>query len=205
MLFLLVFVFALSMDSFIISFIYGIKGIRIPLLSIFLLALIETSLLGFSIFLTNFLYFGPIYTSISYLLFMIIGIYNLLMPFIKYRILVYKNKMKCLSSPNMAMMVDVYLDETKADFDQSKSLNGKEACCLGFFLSLDSCLSGVAFASLSTLTPALFLLRFSVGFLAIVLGGKLGRRLTCKHVWMGNVISGILFLMLAFMRMFEIV
>ena len=64
------------------------------------------------------------------------------------------------------VVLDIYLDETKADADNSKLLSLKEALYLAVALSIDSLASGFALGiSVCSLLPVL-VISFCVGILA---------------------------------------
>lgn len=105
----------------------------------------------------------------------------------------------CLHFKDLALMIQICLDETKADADGSKTLNFRETCLFSIALSLDSIVTGLG----AGLTPVQFLpcllLCFSLGILSVLLGCRLGQ-LSRKKLGL-SWIGGVFLLLLALMRL----
>ena len=191
-------VIALSLDSFLASLAYGGEHIRIPWKSAVLISLIGVLFLSFSLYTAAFIQqFIPPYICrmISFTIFFMIGLSSLFQGTIKSFLGTYKRKNRSVS-----FVLDIYLDETKADADNSKLLSLKEALYLAVALSIDSLASGFALG-ISIVQPLpVLVISFCVGILAILGGSFLGSRVLslkeCRLSW----VSGVLFLILAFSR-----
>lgn len=200
-------ILAISLDSFVASVHYGIKKIKIPFSSVLVINLICSSLLGMSIFLgkevQKFLPNGA--TSIvSFVILSLLGIYYLFEGLIKFHLESKKNKKGELEIKfaDIRFMINIYIDETKADKDKSKVLDYKEAVYLAIALSLDSLTIGFGsgLSNMNYLSVMLFSLLG--GFTSIVLGLTIGQRLSKEIKFNISWISGIFLIILAFLRLF---
>ncbi|NLJ78608.1 MAG: sporulation membrane protein YtaF, partial [Tissierellia bacterium] len=144
-------VFTLSLDAFVASIAYGINKIRMPFKSMVIIDIVCTSLLAISIFLGTLIskILPQNSTSlISFSILFLLGIYYLLegaiKSYIKNTLVLDKNfRFKLF---DIWFVITIYMDEIKADFDNSKTLNLKEALYLGIALSLDSLAIGFGFS-----------------------------------------------------------
>ena len=140
-------VIALSLDSFLASLAYGGEHIRIPWKSAVLISLIGVLFLSFSLYTAAFIQqFIPPYICrmISFTIFFMIGLSSLFQGTIKSFLGTYKRKKLSFEYSGISFVLDIYLDETKADADNSKLLSLKEALYLAVALSIDSLASGFA-------------------------------------------------------------
>lgn len=196
-------VVALSIDSFLASLAYGAEKIRIPLRSALLISFIGIVFLGISLYTATFIQmFIPDYVCkwISFAIFFMIGISSIFQGTIKSFLRKSKQKQLTFCYSGISFVLDVYLDETKADVDHSKSLSLKEALYLAIALSIDSLVSGFALG-ISIIHPLpVLLISFLIGITAVLsgsfLGGKAGKMSHLDLSWL----SGILFLFLACSR-----
>ena len=196
-------VIALSLDSFLASLAYGGEHIRIPWKSAVLISSIGVLFLSFSLYTAAFIQqFIPPYICrmISFAIFFMIGLSSLFQGTIKSFLGTYKRKKLSFEYSGISFVLDIYLDETKADADNSKLLSLKEALYLAVALSIDSLASGFALG-IRIVQPLPGLgISFSVGILANLggsfLGGKVLSLKECRLSW----VSGVLFLILAFSR-----
>ncbi|MCR0262827.1 manganese efflux pump [[Clostridium] innocuum] len=196
-------VIALSLDSFLASLAYGGEHIRIPWKSAILISSIGVLFLSLSLYTAAFIQqFIPPYICrlISFLIFFMIGISSLFQGTIKSFLGTYKRKKLSFEYSGISFVLDIYLDETKADADHSKLLSLKEALYLAIALSIDSLASGFALG-ISIVQPLpVLIISFCIGILAILCGSFLGSRMLslkeCRLSWL----SGVLFLILAFSR-----
>ena len=139
----LLLVLALSLDAFVASIAYGTNNIRIPFTSVLIIDIVCTSFLAISVLLGEFIKnFLPLNltTTISFLILIFLGIYYLFESFVKS---FFKNKGSSKERVkvklfDIRLIIDIYVDEIKADFDNSKNLNYNEALYLAVALSLDS-------------------------------------------------------------------
>ena len=203
----LILVISISIDSFLASISYGTSKIKIPLLSALIIDLVSCSMLGFSLLIGE-LFKGYIpltfAKSISFLLLFSIGIYRLFESILKNYI--KKNSKK--SSPltfkifDLKFVLQVYADETKADFDKSKILSSSEAFYLAIALSLDSLAVGFSSSLISVNYLESILFSLIIGFLSIITGSFIGLKFVENSKIDLSWISGILIILLALIRFY---
>lgn len=173
-------VIALSLDSFAAGFAYGIKQIRIPAISTVIIAAVSTITLAFSIFagtLLSNLIPASITVYISFGILFLLGIIKLF---------------------DRSCMCPAY----KANKDNDNVLSPFEAFSLSAALSIDSIAAGIGAGFLPLYAIASIGASFFMGIIAILAGSFLGkiisRHFNCNLCW----VSGLLLILLAFMKLF---
>lgn len=200
---------ALSIDAFVASVAYGANKIKIPFSSAVMINLVCTFLLGIS------LYFGSIVREVipgnfvglvGVFILLGLGIYQLFEGVAKNLIekyLVEKQKIK-FKLFDLRFALEVYVDKTKADFDQSRRLNAKEAFALGIALSLDGLAAGFgsALGDINYIQILLFSLVFHMAALwvGVWVGGKFAQKIKLDMSW----VSGLILMSLALVRLIRI-
>lgn len=204
----LLLVSSLCIDSFVASIAYGTSKIRIPPLSKIIINLICTTTLACSLFIGSiFKSFlpGNIPAILGFLLLMIIGIYRLFEYIFKSYISKYSKSDKPLTFKifDFEFVLQVYANEIKADFDNSKCLNVKESFYLALALSLDSIAVGFGSSLCSINYLEVLILCFIIGMLAVSIGvfvgGKFAQKLNIELSWL----SGVLLILLAILRILK--
>ena len=204
----LLLVSSLCIDSFVASIAYGTSKIRIPTLSKILINSVCTITLACSLFIGSiFKSFlpGNLPTILGFLLLMAIGIYRLF----EYIFKAYISKCSKSNSPLTFKMFDfqfilqVYADEIKADFDNSKCLNVKESFYLALALSLDSLAVGFGSSLCSINYIEVLILCFVIGMFCVSLGVFLGRKFAQKIHFELSWLSGVLLILLAILRVLK--
>lgn len=202
----LLLVFVLSLDAFVASVAYGTNRIKIPFLSIAIISTICSGLLAVSLFLGSIvrnIIPGKIAISISFVILLLLGVYYLFEGLIKTYLKKNpsSNKRIKLRLLNLHLILDIYLDETKADFDDSKNLNSKEALYLAVALSIDSLAVGFA-NSLGDIDYIFtILLSFLAGIISVVSGLFIGRRLVNTIKVDLSWLSGVILIALAILKL----
>lgn len=203
----LLLVLSLCLDTFVASIAYGADKIKIPFYSSIIINLICSLFLGISIFLGDILNnFIPINlaTFFSFILLLSLGIYRIFEVFLKKYIRKVSSKDKPITFKvfDFKFVLQIYADETKADYDNSKLLNAKEAFYLAVALSFDSLAVGFSSGLAYVNYTQVVLLCFLIGILCLILGSKFGR-------YFSNIIdinlswlSGALLIILAFIKTF---
>jgi len=208
MLISLLLVSSLCIDSFVASMAYGTSKIRIPFISTIIINLVCTSTLACSLLIGSiFKSFlpGNLPVVLGFLLLMALGIYRLF----EYVFKSYISKCSKSDSPltfkifDFQFVLQVYADEIKADFDNSKCLNIKESFYLALALSLDSLAVGVG-SSLGNINYIqVLILCFFVGIIAVSFGVFLGRKFAQKLHFEFSWLSGVLLIVLAIIRILK--
>ena len=200
---------ALSVDAFVASAAYGTSKIKIPFWSVTTINVVCTILLGIS------LYFGSIVRDlmpgnlvglIGIIILLILGVYQLFQGLAKNlieRYLVEYKKVK-FKLFDFRFVLEIYIDETKADFDKSRRLNTKEAFALAVALSMDGLAAGFG-SALGSINYSQILLWSLVFHMIAVWGGVwVGERLAQKVNINISWISGAILIGLALVRLIRI-
>ncbi len=200
---------AISIDAFVASVAYGANKIKIPFYSVLTINIVCTLLLGIS------LYFGAIIREVvpgnfvglvGIIILLCLGIYQLFEGLFKNIIQKYlvKNKKVNFHLFNFRFVLEVYVDETKADFDKSRRLNVKEAFALAVALSVDGLAAGfgTALGNTNYIQILLFSLIFHMAAIwsGVHVGQGLARRININMSW----VSGIIIISLALIRLISL-
>lgn len=196
-------VVAICIDSLAIGIAYGMKKIKIPIKSLLLINTVCTGVLSVAMFLGNVLKNilpGRLPTIISFLILLFIGIYFLLEGIVNY--FVSKNKRKFeIKFSNIKIIIDVVVDCTKADMNESGDIDLMEAFYLGMALSLDSLGIGFGTAMGSINYIQILVLSFIFNMIIILIGLKLGEKLVSKSKMGFSWISGLILIFLALCKL----
>lgn len=196
---------ALSIDAFVASIAYGTNKIKIPFLSVITINIVCTSLLGVSLYLGSMvreLVPGNIMGYIGIIILLILGIYQLFEGVVKNLIHKHLEEDKKVNFQlfNFKFVLEVYVDEIKADFDGSRRLNAKEALALAVALSMDGLAAGfgTALGNVNYAQVLLASLFFHMGavWLGVWVGSKLAEKSKINMSWA----SGTILIFLAFFR-----
>lgn len=139
-------VVVLSLDSFLTSLAYAVRQIRIPIKSAMVIAGVSAGFLGISFLLSSqLIQLIPSWVASlwSAVVFAALSIFSFFQSAIK-RIIRKNRQGITLHYGSIQIVLDIYLDEEKADQDHSKTLSVKEAFYLAVALSFDSLFSGLA-------------------------------------------------------------
>lgn len=194
-------VLALSLDAFVASLAYGTRKIKIPFTSIMIINIVCTFLLTISILggsLIKKILPGNIIIIISFMILMILGIYYLFEGITKAYLEKRLNREKKLKFKlfDISLIVNIYVDETKADYNQSKDLDSKEAIYLAIALSLDSLAVGFGSALGNINYMNVIVLSLIVGIFSIwaglFIGNKFARKSKINLSWLAGIILIIL-------------
>lgn len=186
--------FIVSIDTYLAAAAYCNSGIRIPPFSAAVINLIGAAVLGislkFSDFLVNFIPIGICRTAGNTVL-IIIGILTIMKSLIRSLIRRISERgelsLKMWKNP---IVIKLYLDETAADFDNSKILSAAEAAALALTSSFDSAAMGLSsgFENIRPFITSVF--AFICGFLAIFLGNVTGKKISSLRrdfSWVGGI------------------
>ncbi|QOV19542.1 sporulation membrane protein YtaF [Blautia liquoris] len=203
----LVLVTALSIDTFVACFAYGTNKIKIPFLSAALMDFISGGIL--LIFLSLGRVISPylpqqLIRIFCFAILFGLGILKLFDSYLK--TLIRKNQPTApyihFSFMHFRFILTVYADPDKADMDQSHTLSPREAISLGVALSLDSAAVGFGAGVLPLNISCTVILSLAVGACAIFFGCLSGNLIADKLKSDLSWLSGILLIVLAFMKFF---
>lgn len=207
MLEIIILVIALSIDAFVASLAYGADRIKIPMRSAAALSSVSTLILLISMaggsLISTFL--PPQVTAIlCFALLFLLGITRFCEGLIKDILKKHSNHLKGITFKfwDFHFILDVYMDNTKADKDQSKVLSIKEALSLGVVLSLDGIAAGFGSGLVEVHYLETLIIAFLVGVIAILVGSKVGEKIAETTKWDVAWLSGVTLILLAFMKLF---
>ncbi|MBB6713778.1 sporulation membrane protein YtaF [Clostridium gasigenes] len=201
----LLLVLSISLDSFVASIAYGTNKIKIPLKSALIIDIVSALVLGFSLAIGSIIKDfipGNIAVIFSFTILLWLGIYRLFECIFKGYILKRSNSHKPLTFKlfDFKFVMEVYADEIKADFDNSKTLSPKEAFYLSLALSLDSLAVGFGSSLITINLIQVIFFCLITGIISILLGVFIGRKFVEKVNFNLSWFSGVLLIVLAFMR-----
>jgi len=197
---------ALSVDSFIASFSYGSNKIKIPLLSVGIINLLCSGILGVSLIAGTLIraYIPDSVTMmVCFFILFILGIIKLLDSFAKTIIRKYNhiNHEIKFSMFSFKFILTLYADPIEADVDSSKLISPAEAASLAVALSLDGLAVGFGAAVGNVNGLAVVLSSLVIGTLAIMLGCHTGNKAAHKLPFNLSWLSGALLILLAVMKL----
>lgn len=204
----LLLVSSLCIDSFVASIAYGTSKIHIPCISKIIINLVCTSTLACSLLIGSiFKRFLPdnLPIILGFLFLMTLGIYRLFES-------IFKSYITRCSKSNIPLtfklfdfhfVLQVYADEIKADFDNSKSLNIKESFYLGLALSLDSLAVGIGSSLCNINYAEVLILCFIIGITCVSIGVLIGKKFAQKLNLDLSWLSGALLILLALLRILK--
>lgn len=204
---ILVFTFALSIDSFGASFAYGASKIKIPLTSVFTISGICSGILFVSLLAgQGFLSLIPLSVSnnISFFLLFSIGLIKFFDSHIRHLINeghIKKHKIH-FHFLSLSFIITIYGDPEKANADKGQDLSPEEAISLAIALSLDSAAAGLGASNLISHPFLTVFSSFFLGMLAVILGSSFGNKLTTKTTLDFSWIGGFLLICLAIVERF---
>lgn len=207
MLEIIILVIALSIDAFVASLAYGADRIKIPMRSAAALSSVSTLILLISMaggsLISTFL--PPQVTAVlCFALLFLLGITRFCEGLIKDILKKHSNHLEGITFKfwDFHFILDVYMDNTKADKDQSKVLSIKEALSLGVVLSLDGIAAGFGSGLVEVHYLETLIIAFLVGVIAILVGSKVGEKIAETTKWDVAWLSGVTLILLAFMKLF---
>ena len=184
----LLLVSSICIDAFVASMAYGSNKIKIPIISSIVISIVGSVILP-----------GTLPITLSFSILMVLGIYRLFESLFKTYIQKHLNKEKSFSFRlfDFNFILQVYADETKADLDKSKELSVKESLYLAIALSFDSLAVGFGSSLAGSAYIQTILLCFLIGFLAVIVGSFIGKKLVEKSNINLSWLSGVILMVLA--------
>lgn len=201
----LILVSSLCIDTFVASIAYGTDRIKIPFYSNLVINLVCSLFLGISLALGGFLkdFLSPNTASVlSFALLLSLGFFRLFESFFK----TYVRKFSSTGAPltfkvfDFKFVLEIYANETKADYDKSKTLTLKEAVYLAVALSLDSLAVGFGSSLVSINHLQVIILSFVIGTFCLFVGVHIGKKFIEKVDLNLSWLSGLMLIVLAFIR-----
>lgn len=184
-----------SLDTYLAAAAYRNSGIRIPVLSAAVINMISGAVLWLSLSFSGFLskYVSDVlFHVLSTVILTFIGAMTIFKSLV--RILTGKLSERGEFSLKMGkspIVLKLYLDDTAADFDNSKVLSPGEAVIFALASSLDSAAVGISCGFFGTPPVAALLFAVLFGFAAIILGDLTGKKISSLNrdfSWIGGVL-----------------
>jgi putative sporulation protein YtaF len=207
---LIFFAIALSLDAFSAGFAYGLRRIKIPLVSYCALICASMFIVGLSVFFGSAVaqIIPPVWgEKLGGMILLGIGLWWLFRPRNNNKNINQEDekvkKIVELRLASLAVIIQIFEEPVCADIDASGVISIQESLFLAFALSVDAlgAVFGAALAGSVGIQTVLFIAIFQLFFL--LLGVYLGRSST--FMWMrtqGPVIAGILLCMLGLLKIF---
>lgn len=187
-----------NIDTFGVSTAYVIKGIKITAdknLWISVISFIISSIAVVFGNLVSSFFSNEISKVISMTIFIVIGVFIIIEPYIKKLKIIKKNKSKTHKSNIIKEILD---NPEKGDIDNSKSINFKEATLFGIALTINNIGGGIS-AGIAYLNPILVgLLSAIISFVIIASGSLISKLFKNNSVLSNNasLISGLLLILI---------
>jgi putative sporulation protein YtaF len=207
---LIFFAIALSLDAFSAGFAYGLRRIKIPLVSYCALICASMFIVGLSVFFGSAVaqIIPPVWgEKLGGMILLGIGLWWLFRPRNNNKNINQEDekvkKVVELRLASLAVIIQIFEEPVCADIDASGVISIQESLFLAFALSVDAlgAVFGAALAGSVGIQTVLFIAIFQLFFL--LLGVYLGRSST--FMWMrtqGPVIAGLLLCMLGLLKIF---
>lgn len=187
--FLILLIVVLSMDAFAAGFSYGIERVKVPFLSLAIIALLSGGMLTASLLAGNFL-MGfipePLTKGISFAVLFLLSLYK------------FYDALQSLHSKNGKLTTGMI--SQKVNKEDKAVLSCREGALLAIALSIDNVSAGLCTRTVSLPSIILLLLTTAIHFFALKLGLSAGAILSEKTrnlAWLG----GAVLMVLAFLRL----
>jgi putative sporulation protein YtaF len=203
---LLILAFAVSLDSFSVGLTYGLRKVKIPLKSIFIISCCSAFSLMFSMFLgkvLTHLFSVDVLNKVGGGILVLLGmwiLYQFFCPTDSSRVKEEKTLVE-IEIKSIGLVINVLKKPIAADLDNSGSINGVEAFILGIALSLDAFGAGFGAALLGYSPYALAIavaLMSSLFLSAGIQFGKVFSRLSWMKMF--SFVPGVLLIILGIFR-----
>ncbi|MDD4600208.1 manganese efflux pump MntP [bioreactor metagenome] len=180
---------AVSLDGFIAGIAYGLKDIRMPLLSVAIVGLVTTICAGAAMALANLLG-AVINTQVAVTcgaaLLILLGLFSLFQEYLTKGICSYQAEgevtAKKLSFSIGRLVISIVAKPETADVDKSNNISPLESIFLGLALGLDNMLAAFAAALMGWLAPTAPLIMGAIQMIVISLGLWVSKRFMSEKV-----------------------
>ena len=172
-------------DLLLVCITYSINKIKIPFKS----GLIISSVCCISLIISS-IFSSILCNIICFLILLILGLYN-----------IFSDKIKNVLSKNHNKLFQIYVDETKADLNNSKNLNRVEALILSIILSLDSFVGGISIDFTKNNLCFVVFLFFFINIIFIILGNIIGNSVSKYINFNTSYICGILLIIIGIFKL----
>lgn len=198
---------SLSLDSFVAGFAYGGNKIKIPFLSVQIISIICSGIIGLSLLIGSFARnLIPVWLTqvLCFSILFVIGLVKLIDGVVKSLIRrnVSLNRQIEFSMFSLRFILSLYADPQKSDVDESKSISAMEAASLALALSLDGLAVGFGAAMGNANGLAVFLWSLVSNTAFIPLGCYLGKKIAHQVHFNLSWLCGAVLIIMAFAKIF---
>ena len=192
----LLFSIAISFDSLVSFFGYGIEKIKVGFLQIIFIMFINTIFLAVGLFCGHYLSLlinDSIIKYISFSLLLMVGLFKLASDLLK----LWLSKHKGI---NNKTFLKICIDPINADINKDKILSFKESLFIGIALSIDSLGVGLGLGVNKTNQYLIFIFSFIIGLVFSFIGYLIGKKVSSKTTLNLSWLSGVLLILLAILK-----
>ncbi len=192
----LLFSIAISFDSLVSFFGYGIEKIKVGFLQIIFIMFINTVFLAVGLFCGHYLSLLINYSIIKYISFsllLMVGLFKLPSDLLK----LWLSKHKGI---NNKTFLKICIDPINADINKDKILSFKESLFIGIALSIDSLGVGLGLGVNKTNQYLILIFSFIIGLVFSYIGYLIGKKVSSKTTLNLSWLSGVLLILLAILK-----
>ncbi|GHU55725.1 sporulation membrane protein YtaF [Clostridia bacterium] len=187
-----------SVDVFLAAFSYGVSKIKISKSAVLIIALVNSAALSLPLFASNYIskFLSESFClAIGVTILLAVALTNICRSYIKS--LIQKTTAKypeknCLNISKFGFVIEVYLDETKADKDFSMVLSEREAIVLAIAVAIDALATGFGAGFLDDINIILVVIfSFAINILVLQIGQLTGNKISYikkDFSWLGGII-----------------
>lgn len=193
MLEIIILIIIFSIDVLFVSISYSIKNIKIPFNALLMISFICSFSLLISVLFSysiNCFINNTLKNFISFLILFLMGLYN-----------IFQERIKRLFKDSNNKLLNIYFDETKADFNNSQNLNQREAFNLSLILSIDTLFGGFSIGLVYNYILFITILSFIINIVFLELGFFLGKKIKLLNI-NTSYILGIILIILGILKLF---
>lgn len=198
---------ALSVDSFVASFGYGTNKVKIPFLSVMILALVSSGVLAVSLLAGSVIadLLPPWATkTICFIIIFLLGISSLFSSlfelYLRKRHLA--SKTFCFKVLDLTYALQISANDHALHITSNRTLSPQEAFALSLAVSLDGLAIGFGSALAGGGFVPAVLLSLLLGIAAVLSGNHLGMKVAARSTLNLSWLSGVLLLLLAFLKLY---
>ncbi len=196
---------AISIDTFVASFGYGLSKIKLPFRSALLISIINTLILGLSV-LIGYALGGVISVEfakwLSFGLLLAIGIFKFFSELFKIWLSKKVDKNLDIKMFNFHLMLKVMADTNNADIDKNKIISLPEAISIALILSIDQIGVGLSHGVANAYPYILVIFNLFTCIIGTLLGTICGKKVS-KYIKINlSWLSGLILIILAVVKLF---
>ncbi len=195
---------AVSLDTFVACFGYGLSKIKIPFISCIVIAFVNTLFLSISVVI-GLLFSGLISADfakwLSFALMLSIGVFKFFSEIFKNWLSKRVNKEINFKLFNFKFILNIFADSNFADADKNKILSPLESLTIAIVLSVDQIGVGLSHGISSAYPYILIIFNFFICVISVLFGTLLGKKIA-SHIRSNlSYLSGLFLIILAVVKL----